>query len=276
MRYKGILALTALAVILAYPAGVATQATFNVLGSGSQVITKGALYIPDSYLRLGVEDPTISLAQGDAFFSGDVAVAGSVSFAGDVAVSSIIADANTPVIIGPAAASITLGTDGSGDGEITMSENAIGPSELGAPTFNVILCGELAENGTTYFGPSTGAFGGNGADLSIGSVACDALDNTTEATADAPIFSAGVAFRVLGGYCKTDGTLGASETLTFTVRSATGSLSGPTCVIGVGGTDCKFGPQTSNVLPGGTLAIKADEVSDNADDNGWCMLSITL
>ncbi len=158
-------------------------------------------------------------------------------------------------------------------GGISLPENSIDGDEFNANPIAVIACGELAENGTTFMGPSTGAFGGNGADLSIGSTACDALDNTTEATADAPIMT-NVAFKVTGLYCKTDGTLGAAETLTFAVRSAAAATTpSVTCAIIEAQSDCRsVVGTTTDIAAGATLAVSAIEVSNNADDNGWCLV----
>jgi hypothetical protein len=159
----------------------------------------------------------------------------------------------------------------------SLAENAIDSDDFAANTMQVLFCGENAENGTTFFGPSTGAFGGNGADLSIGSAACDALDNTTEATADAPIFTL-VPFKVTGMYCKTDGTLGASETLTFTLRTAAGAtVPSVTCALAVGEQECRANiPTTTDIAAGATIAVQATESSNNADDNGWCSVGIAL
>ena len=170
-----------------------------------------------------------------------------------------------------------------GNAEVTLPENSVGPDEIAGPIMNVIFCGELAENGTTYLGPAVTILGGEGADYQIGTAACDALDNTTEATADAPLFT-NVAFKVMGGFCKTDGTLGASETLTYTVRTATasvvttdGAATTLTCTISTGQSDCRIlAGSTTDIAAGATIAMQAVEASNNADDNGWCVLTIAL
>lgn len=170
----------------------------------------------------------------------------------------------------------TFSTDGTGDGEFTVPEGSIGADEASIATDTVILCGQADENGTIYLGPATAVYGGDGsASYAVGSAGCDALDNATEATADAPILT-NTAFKIMGGVCKTDGTLGASETLAFTVRSAAADTTPQqTCSLAAGESDCSITTATTtDVAAGATIAIKAVQVSNNADDNLWCRLTI--
>lgn len=143
------------------------------------------------------------------------------------------------------------------------------------PIANVILCGEMDENGTIYFGPSTAQLGGNGADLSNGSTACDDLDNATEGTIDAPI-ATDTPFEVLGMYCVTDGTLAAGETIAFTARSAAADTTVVlTCSLAEAEVDCATSPgDRTQVAAGATLAVKVVMASNNSDDNAWCALTI--
>ncbi len=142
---------------------------------------------------------------------------------------------------------------------------------------HVILCGQADENGTIFLGPATAAFGGDGSDASIGSTACDALDSATEATADAPILT-DVAFGVVGGRCHTDGTLGAGETVAFTMRSATADTSPEqTCTISEAESVCTLTtPTDTDVAAGATVAMEAAQSSDNSDDNLWCEVTIAI
>jgi hypothetical protein len=143
-------------------------------------------------------------------------------------------------------------------------------------TQEVIFCGQADEAGTIYLGPATAVTLGDGsASYAIGSVGCDALDNATEATADAPLYT-DVAFKVLGGICVTDGTL-SSETVIFTMRSAAADTSPvQTCTIS-DASDCSFTTATTtDVAAGATVAIKAVQIGDNADDNLWCKVTIAL
>lgn len=159
--------------------------------------------------------------------------------------------------------------------QVTASAAQVNAIDGGAVIDTVILCGQADENGTIYLGPATAAFGGDGSDASIGSTACDALDNATEATADAPILT-DTAFKILGGICKTDGTLGASETLTFTFRSAAAdTVPQQTCSLSEGESDCSITTATTtDIAAGATIAAKAVQASDNSDDNLWCRATI--
>ena len=86
---------------------------------------------------------------------------------------------------------------------------------------SVILCGDGPSGaGTVYLGPEVASYGGDGGDASIGGTLCDALDSATEGTADAPILT-DVAFKVAGAICTTDGTIGSTESVVFTMRTAT-------------------------------------------------------
>lgn len=142
---------------------------------------------------------------------------------------------------------------------------------------HVILCGQLDENGTIFFGPATAAFGGDGSDASISSTACDALDNATEATVDAPILT-DAAFGIVGARCAQSGTLEAGETVTYTLRSAEADTSPEqTCTISEGETDCTITtPTDTDVAAGATLAVEAVMSSDNSDDDGWCEATIAI
>lgn len=179
--------------------------------------------------------------------------------------------------------SFTIDTNDTGDAEVVLPENSIGADDIAVATDHVVLCGQMDENGTIYFGPVTAAFGEDGSDASLSSAACDALDNATEATVDAPIFT-DLSFKILGGWCKLAGTLGASETATFTVRTAAadvvttdGSNTTLTCSLATGEVECSipYGT-TTDIAAGATIAIKAVQVSNNSDDDGWCRLAIAV
>lgn len=208
---------------------------------------------------------------------------GVVSFPDGVGLSTVAPATAGPLTVGSSGTTaVTVTTDDTGDAEEVHRANSIGPGEVFGLYKELILCGELAENGTTFLGPSTGQFGGNGADLSIGGTACDALDNVTEATADAPISP--LATKINGMYCTTDGTLGASESIVYTLRTAAanavttdGAATTVTCTIGTGETACRSpSGTTTNIAAGATVAISATETSNNADDNGWCSVMVSF
>src|SRR3972149_3479124 len=67
---------------------------------------------------------------------------------------------------------------------------------------SIILCGQNFNATTGYVGPGAARYLGGVTDLTMGGAACDALDSTTEATADAPIATDFPAFRVHGMACR--------------------------------------------------------------------------
>jgi hypothetical protein len=173
---------------------------------------------------------------------------------------------------------VITGTTGAQDSAVNLPANSVGGGEMSGVQFNVILCGQAAENAEIFLGPATTVLGGDAStDTSIGSAACDALDDATEATADAPLF-ANIPFKIMGLYCRTDGTLGVGETVVFKTRSAEADTTPSiTCTIGATQTDCRsLLGSTTNVAAGATVAISATQTSNNADDNLKCNMQIAL
>ncbi len=145
-------------------------------------------------------------------------------------------------------------------------------------TFDVVFCGQLDESGTVFLGKE----GGDGAllnaayaavDHSIGGTACDALDNATDASINAPLFT-DVATKALGGVCTTDGTLGAAETIIFTLQADDADTSpAQTCTVSEGELGCSFTTaSTTDIVANGMVSMKAVMSSNNADDNAWCLV----
>lgn len=207
---------------------------------------------------------------------------GKVSFPDGVSTTSVTADGSISIgsLLTP---STSITSDGTGDGELVLPINSVGGTEFVGHYKELILCGENAENGVTYFAPATAPFGGTWATpVNLGSVGCDALDNTTEATADAPIST--LATKVHGMYCVTDGTLGAGESIVFTLRTAAGNAvskdggsSTLTCTISEATTACRTNKGTStNIAAGATVAMSVTETSNNADDNAWCSVLVSF
>ena len=239
-------------------------------------------------------DGIATLASGETISN---AVDGQFLFTRDTSgsVSIVAADDNTDaaLVVRPGGAtSFTLGgssttsttftTDDTGDGEIALRANSVGAGELAGTYQNVIFCGENAENGTTFFGPATAPLGGSWATpVNLASAGCDALDNTTEATADAPIST--LATKVNGFRCVTDAVLGAGETIVFTLRTAAanavttdGAQTTLTCTIGEAATECRnVAGTTTNIVAGATLAMSVVETSNNTDDNAWCVATVS-
>lgn len=135
------------------------------------------------------------------------------------------------------------------------------------------ICGEATtiNNNTVYYGPSIVLLGStaNGQTCDV-----NATGNTTEATADAPIYT-NQAFQVLGMVCRNEGD--ANADISFTLRTAAGAtVPSVTCTISDGERDCVADVQTTTAIAAGaTVAIAAASTSDVGDNNGFnCMISI--
>jgi hypothetical protein len=151
-----------------------------------------------------------------------------------------------------------------------IAPNAVLSSEFGIPTFEQVYCGQLDENGTIYFGAGN-EFAVGATVHTPGSTACDALDNATEATADAALLP--LDLKIYGMVCLTLGTLGSGETLVYSARSAEADLADDlTCTIAEGETYCSDLGSSTTVTGGATVAIQAVQTSNNADDDGWCKI----
>jgi hypothetical protein len=147
--------------------------------------------------------------------------------------------------------------------------------------FTSVYCGQLDENGTIYLGNSANdvlwSASTAGADLSIGSATCDGFDHATDATINSALFT-DTAVKVLGMVCATDGTLGAAETLAFTLQvNDADSVPAVTCSLAVGEVDCSALIQsTTDIAAAEAVSVEAVMVSDNADDNAWCQVTFAV
>jgi hypothetical protein len=174
---------------------------------------------------------------------------------------------------------VITGTTGAQDSAVNLPKNSVGGGEVSGLFMNAIFCGQEAAGGaggTVYLGPALSAFAGAPDDTTIGGTVCDALESADEATADGPLF-ANVALKATSMYCRGDGTLGAGETVTFTLRSAAADTTPViSCAITAGQTDCRsLTGTTSNVAAGGTMAVKAVSVGNNTD-NYRCVVGVAL
>lgn len=135
---------------------------------------------------------------------------------------------------------------------------------------DLILCGQQANTGTIYMGPALGVLDGTGTDSSIGGAACDALDNATEATADAPIGFADNAFKVYGMLCEVSSA--GSNGVTISARSGAAALSTAlSCTIPTGSTSCAAildGAVT--IAADATVAIQVVNTEDLSAQDAWC------
>ncbi len=249
--------------------------TVTAAGTGNLILTTDGA----ATVTLGdAVTTTLAIINNGAMTVGAAATTDSLALE---SAGTITLEATGAITVGDASATaITLGTDGVGDAEVVLPENSIGPDEIaGLLTMNVTLCGELAENATTFFGPHITDHwldaNDSVTDSSIGGTLCDGLDNTTEGSADAPLPGL-LGYKVLGMYCKFDGTLASAETLVFSVRSATADLTADvTCSIAEAETSCiSVTGSTTDIASGATIAVEAVMVSNNSDDNAWCRVVI--
>jgi hypothetical protein len=136
------------------------------------------------------------------------------------------------------------------------------------------ICGEATtvNNNTVYYGPSivllANTFNGQTCDI-------NAVGNTTEATADAPIYT-NKAVKVQGMTCRNEAD--ANANITFTLRTAAGAtVPSVTCTIADGERDCVADIQTTtNIAAGATVAVAAASTSNVADNNGFvCNVAVT-
>ena len=272
---------TSTAVFTGADAADAANTNYDTTGAGA--IDVGSADVTDIQL----------VTDGGSFDVGTTSNAASIIAAAGQTATLILADdagaANGAVDVAGAGAitigsadvtAVTITTDSTADGsDLVLPENAVSGNEAMIPSDSFIACGEHDENGTIYFGPATAMFlGDNSTSYAIGTAACDALDNATEGTADAPLTDYG-AFKVVGMWCRTDATLGAGETIVFTARSAAADLTPTvTCTIGEAATYCRsVAASTTDVAVGATVAVKAVETSNNGDgDESWCRVYIQM
>lgn len=238
----------------------------NAINIGANLILGG-----DDSVSIGATDDTLILTSNDStptFMGADAASPSDTIYdttgAGAITVGS--ADVT----------SVTLSTDGTGDAEVALPENSIGPDEVAAVSEQVILCGDIDAGATTFWGPNTTLLGGDySASSAISSAACQGLDSTTEATADAPLF-ANTAFKVQGMFCKV--TSSGSNGVTMTLRSAEADLTpSVTCTIATGETTCSsVTASTTDVAAGATLAVEYEDTEDLSAQDGWCKVFLAL
>lgn len=188
-------------------------------------------------------------------------------------------------VVGHAQAdAIQLLTDSTGDAEIVLpndaigaaeiTENAVAAEQLGAAVDKIVLCGQDANSGTIYFGPSTAAYLGGGGEQAIGGAACNALDSATETTADAPITAGFPAFKVLGMHCISSSDAANDQVLTL--RSAAADVTpSVTCTIAGTGTatECtSTTATTTDIAAGATIAVKSVNTEDLSAQDVWCQV----
>ena len=175
---------------------------------------------------------------------------------------------------------VELSTGTFQNGALTVPANSIGGGEVSGVGFSLVFCGQADENGTIYYSPAAGVNMvdyADGVDYSIAGTACDGLDGATEATQDLVLFPDN-ALKVMGMYCMTNGTHASAETATFRLLSGEANLTPTiTCTISEAQNSCAtLSGTTTNVAAGATLVVRAIMVSNNSDDDHWCMANVML
>lgn len=181
-------------------------------------------------------------------------------------------DADGGVTVGSSANNLfTVTTDGTGTGEVVLPTGSVESAEItdatllpaddlypGHATFTVCGDATTVNNNTVYYGPSQVLT----SSATAGSVVCDttAVGNVTEATADAPAFTA-KAFIVLGLSCYHPDS---GNTLTFTARSAEAGLT-PALVVTTADNELQgmtSAPSTTAIASGATFAVAVASSGD--------------
>jgi len=146
----------------------------------------------------------------------------------------------------------------------------------------VLLCGEMANDGTNYMSPVSGW--GNGASYHFGATqdnfqiagdGCDLEDNATEATADEVLY-ANNAFKVVGMFCELSGS--GSNGVTLNLRSATANLTPDISITIPSGntTGITTTQTTTNIAAGATFALRAITTEDLSAQSAWCLANIVI
>ncbi len=155
---------------------------------------------------------------------------------------------------------------------VHLSDSAFNKLSDGVDFFNI--CGEATtvNNNTVYYGPSIVLLANT-----MNGQTCDinATGNTTEATADAPIYT-NKAVKVQGMTCRNEAD--ANAAVTFTLRTAAGAtVPSVTCTIADNERDCVADVQTTtNIAAGAAVAIAASSTANIADNNGFvCNVAVT-
>jgi hypothetical protein len=157
---------------------------------------------------------------------------------------------------------VTVTTDGSGTGELVLPSDSVGPGELTyAGRAQFTICGDATtvNNNTIYYGPDMAVVSSATVGLNR---KCDttAAGNATEATADAPAFTA-LAFQVSAMECQ---QADANASLSFTLRTAAGATSpSVTCSTVDNDLGCVADVQTTTAIASGaTVAVAVASTSD--------------
>jgi hypothetical protein len=233
--------------------GSTTQGASGVVLENSETITNGT----NGAITLGRNDAgvvTLNAKDNDATAALTVAPGG--------AAAMTIGTVSTTAL--------TVTTDSTGDAEVVLPAGSVSGTEILDGTINavdeafagrgqIVICGDATtvNNNSVFYGPITTVTA-----TDIGGMDCDvtAAGNATEATADAPAFTA-KAFHVRGMICRTADT---NAAVSYTLRTAAGAtVPSVTCSVADGELDCVADVQTTTAIASG--ATVAVEVASTAD-----------
>lgn len=179
--------------------------------------------------------------------------------------------------------SIITGAAGTGTAALNLPTNSVGlGTEISGFGTVVRFCGDLANATASYLGPGLLGLNGTPTDYIIAGTACNALDSTTEATADAPLST--LALKVLGMHCKQSAAPGASQTNVYTFRTAAadavttdGGAAAITCTIsGATATECRsVSGSTVNIVAGDPVAVKSLPSYDASTQDAACNVLVS-
>lgn len=161
------------------------------------------------------------------------------------------------------------GAAGTGTAALVVPTNSVGLGrEVSGYMEKVSFCGDLVDGSstpaTTFLGPGVAEVNGTPTDYVIAGSACNALDSTTESTADGVLST--LATKIVGFRCKQSAASGAGKTTTYTFRTAEadavttdGGATTLTCSIaGATATECRtIAGTTTDIAAGATVAVKA-------------------
>ncbi len=143
--------------------------------------------------------------------------------------------------------------------------------------FDVLFCGNLANNAAIFTSPAQG--GGQAPSYDYGAAAdswqiagdgCDAQSDLTEGDADEAIWTNNAA-KTLGMFCVA--TSSGSNGVVFRIRSAAASLTPDvTCTVATTANTCATNTaSTVNIAAGATLAVSAVTTEDLSAQAFWCI-----
>lgn len=231
---------------------VDTGSTFTVgttleLGTGGLVDVNG---IADGLVIDADGDTTISSPTDDQI---DIEVSGADDFTITANDLSVLSGSKVDVESGA-----TLEVDSGATFTVAGTSAVVPLSYAGRATFKVCGDATTVNNNTIYYGPSLVLT----SSATAGSVVCDttAVGNITEATADAPAFTA-KAFVVLGMSCYQPDS---GNTITYTARSAEAGLT-PALVVSIADNELQgmtSAPSTVAIASGATFAVAVASSGD--------------